>query len=348
MSSEFGVSLSSTTSTQTFQTVTAASAVHGNARLAHGLAARCFGPRRDLPAWLMQPALALQAATDRRRPLAERVADLAAMVEGIDALFTDHVAPNWEWFHPAHLNVPPAYEALPRWVESLYAEGSLLLRRHLLPDLAEAGIAIRPVVQTDESQRAWLHRHFMQRIYPLLTPLAVDPGRPFPFISSESFNLLVELRRPEGAEEGNGVPRLFARVKIPVETPALIALPATTQGPGLPGRRTPAVHVWTADLVRFFVHHLFTGMPVRRVYFFRIVRGETALPGAPRLAPARHRRQEDRPVVRVDVERRMEEGVLAWLVEHLRLPAYAVARHESLPEWHGLPTLCARLAAHPA
>ena len=267
------------------------------------------------------------------------------MVDGIDALFTDYLAPNWAWFHPLEVSAPPAHEALPRWVESLYGEAALLMRRHLVPDLAEAGIALRPVVQTDESQRAWLHRHFMQRVYPLLTPLAVDPGRPFPFISSESFNLLVELRRPEQEEDGSAAPRLFARVKIPAEVPALIAIPAAmpAQSAETPGRRTAAVHVWTADLVRFFVHHLFTGMALRRVYFFRIVRGEMPLPGAPRLAPARHRRQEDRPVVRLDVERRMEEPVLAWLVEHLRLPAYAVARHESLPEWHGLNSLSARL-----
>jgi polyphosphate kinase len=339
MSSDLGVSPISMQGTATASTALV------NARLAQGIAARCFGPRRDLPEWLMQPALALQAATDRRRPLAARLADLVAMVEGIDALFTDYLAPNWAWFHPPAMNVPPVHEALPRWVESLYGEAALLMRRHLVPEMADAGIALRPVVQTDESQRAWLHRHFMQRVYPLLTPLAVDPGRPFPFISSESFNLLVEMRRPEQGEETSEAPRLFARVKIPAEVPALITIPAPVSSRSVEtlDHRPATVHVWTADLVRFFVHHVFTGMPLRRVYFFRIVRGETALPGAPRLAPARHRRQEDRPVVRLDVERRMEEPVLAWLLEHLRLPGYAVARHESLPEWHGLSSLLARM-----
>lgn len=308
-----------------------------------GLALHCFGPRRDLPDWLMRPWQALQDVTDRRRPITARTAALVEMVDGVDALFTDHLVREWEWFHTSEVDAPPAHVALPRWVEALFQEGAHVLHASLLPDLREDGMVITRVAQTDEGQRAWLHRYFMQRIYPRLTPLAVDPGRPFPFISNESLNLLVELRRPEAAD-GPAWPQLFARVKIPPEIPALLAVPSVVEGQ-FTGVGGPVVHVWTADLVRFFIHHLFPGMPVRRVCFFRIVRGEMSLPGAPRLAPARHRRQEDRPVVRVDVEQRMEEPVLAWLVQHLHIPGYAVARHESLLEWHGLPGLLELVAA---
>lgn len=307
------------------------------------LTLHCFGPRRDLPDWLMRPLQALQTVTDRGRPVTARTAALVEMVDGVDALFTDHLVQEWEWFHTSEADALPAHVALPRWVEALFQEGARALHASLLPDLREDGMVITRVAHTDEEQRAWLHRYFLQRIYPRLTPLAVDPGRPFPFISNESLNLLVELRRPEAAD-GPAWPLLFARVKIPPEIPALLAVPAIVARQ-FSGEGQPVVYVWTADLVRFFVHHLFPGMPVRRVCFFRIVRGETPLPGAPRLASARHRRQEDRPVVRVDVERCMEEPVLAWLVQHLHIPAYAVARHESLLEWHGLPGLLAQVAA---
>jgi polyphosphate kinase len=156
--------------------------------------------------------------------------------------------------------------------------------------------------------------------------------------------LLIELRRVEGAHGGSLVDRnsLFARVKIPRSTPRLVAVP--TQPPGRFVKNSsspianPALYVCSADLVRYFVHHLFTGMPVRHVYIFRVVRGEQPLPGAIQ-SSTRTRRQEDKPVVRLDVEQHMGEPVLNWLIEHLRVPRYALAQHDRLLDWSCLPSL---------
>lgn len=303
-----------------------------------GLAARCFGPGRDLPLWLLQPSLALQVMGRKQNPLSTRLAAVGQTVEDIDALFTVHLAEQWSWFQsPAATGMTPQ-DTLPSWVDLLIAQGGAALRRQLLPELADRGIQLQPVVQVDESQRAWLHRYFTDRIYPLLTPLAVDSGHPFPFISSASVNLLVELRNPDRPRARS----LFARVKIPSTTPAWIRVPTFGHDALLkPSHRAygmplipqgSATYVWSADLVRFFVHHLFTGMPVRRVYLFRVVRGESPLPGG-EVANNRHRRRADRPAARLDVERRMDDGVLKWLSEHLCLPDYAVARHDFLTEW---------------
>ena len=265
-----------------------------------------------------------------------RLGDLARMLDEVDDLFAVHLPEHTEWLQSFPTTGPLSAEAMSRWVDTLFAEAAILLRRDLLPDLADAGTTIRPVVNLDEAQRAWLHQHFTRSIYPLLTPLAVDPGRPFPFISSESLNLLVELRKPEA--QRIGTPSLLARVKIPTSCPLLIPVPARpsahTNGKELTGT---AVHVCAADVVRFFVHHLFPGMPVRRVYLFRVVRGDHELPGVTQLDKFRPRRDGSRPAVRMDVERRMDADVLAWLAEHLRLPAYAVARHDGLAEWACLP-----------
>jgi hypothetical protein len=78
---------------------------------------------------------------------------------------------------------------------------------------------------------------------------------------------------------------------------------------------------------------------VRHVYFFRLVRGEQPLPGGQPAAPVRHRRQEDKPVARLEVERRIAPPVLDWLVDHLALPCYAVAHHDRLFDWSCLPRL---------
>ena len=281
----------------------------------------------------MQPALTLEAVARRERPLAARLHDLVQVLDEVDDLFTVHLPAQAQWFQSS-----ARAESVARWVDTLFVEAAILLRRQILPDMADAGLAIQPVVKLDEAQRAWLRQHFDRRIYPLLTPLAVDPGRPFPFISSESLNLLVELRKPDARRMG--APSLLARVKIPTTTPRLIAVPARPGEAPVDGEPAAVgAYVCAADVVRFFVHHLFPGMPVRRVYLFRVVRGDTPLPGTALNGSHRPRREESRPAVRLDAEQRMEPEVLDWLVEHLRLPAYAVARHDGLAEWACLPNL---------
>jgi polyphosphate kinase len=241
-------------------------------------------------------------------------------------------------------------EHIPRWVDELIGEATRLFMHQLRPELVAEGIYVRSVAQLDDWQRDWLHQHFMTRIYPLLTPLAVDPGRPFPYISSDSLNLLVELQRTDAPSvEGMRIETgrnpqsidrrtLFARVKVPRSTPRLVAVP-TQPTSGF----APTLYVCSADLVRFFVQHLFPGMIVRHVYLFRLVRGEQCLPGACAVGNTRPRRQEDKPVVRLDVEQRMSTSVLNWLMDHLRLPRYALAQHDRLFDWSCLPDLVARV-----
>ena len=312
---------------------------------ASSLMTRCFGSSRDLPPWLAQPGLTLQNVARRERPLAARLNDLARLLDEVDDLFAVHLPADEQWLQSLPAAGPLPAEAVSRWVDTLFAEAAVLLRNELLPDMAANGVNIRPVVKLDESQRAWLHQHFTRRIYPLLTPLAVDPGRPFPFISSESLNLLVELRKPEARR--TDAPSLLARVKIPTTCPRLISVPAQPRAQAVTDEPAGAnTYVCTADVVRFFVHHLFPGMPVRRVYLFRVVRGENPLPGMTPQGKLRPRRDENRPAVRLDVEPRMDADVLAWLVGHLRLPAYAVARHDGLAEWACLPNLASNGLSH--
>ncbi len=296
------------------------------------LLARMAGDPAAAPDWLKFAAAELEAAGRPDRPLAARVADVNDLLSHLDRVYATRLPEVQQWFDSPHAAGRSLPSTLPVWTETLLAEAGALIGGRMLPELAAAGIDIRPVVQLDEGQRAWLHRYFMRQVYPLLTPLAVDSGRPFPYISSDSLNLLVELRRPEAAREDRAL--LFARVKVPPSTPRLVAVP--TQVARFPSGDEPHLetkrYVSSADLVRFFVHHLFTGMPVRHVYFFRVVRGETPLPGAGRRAARRHRRQQDQPVVRLDVERRMAEPVLRWLMEHLHVPAHGVAHHENLLE----------------
>lgn len=303
---------------------------------------RCFGPDRDLPEWLLRPWLLLQDAAQRRRPLADRLADLTQVAQALDDLFAVHLPAEAEWFESEAAAGLSISEHIPQWVDELIAEATALFMHQLRPELVAEGIYVQAVAQLDEWQRDWLYQHFMERIYPLLTPLAVDPGRPFPYISSDSLNLLVELHRVDGVCTGNVVDRnhLFARVKVPRSTPRLVAVPTQPAS-----SYAPTIYVCSADIVRYYVRHLFTGVPVRHIYLFRVVRGDHPLPGANMLSSTRPRRQEDKPVVRLDVEERMRAPVLNWLMEHLRLPRYALAQHDRLFDWSCLPDLAARVGA---
>jgi polyphosphate kinase len=304
---------------------------------------RCFGADRDLPEWLTRPWQLLQDAAQRRRPLADRLSDLTQVANALDDLFAIHLPAEAAWFQSEAAAGLSISEHIPRWVDELIGEATNLFMRQIRPEMVAEGIFVRSVAQLDQWQRDWLHQHFMERIYPLLTPLAVDPGRPFPFISSHSLNLLVELERVEGVRVGHMMDRrhLYARLKVPQSTPRLVAVPTQATSD-----YAPVVYVCSADLVRYYVRHLFPDMPVRHVYLFRLVRGEQSLPGASSNS-ARVRRNEDKPVVRLDVEQRMGAPVLNWLIEHLRLPRYALAQHDRLFDWSCLPDLVARVESRP-
>ena len=88
-------------------------------------------------------------------------------------------------------------------------------------------------------------------------------------------------------------------------------------------------------------------MPVRHVTVFRVVRGEEPLPGVTRPSSMRNRRQDDPPVVLLDVEYGISEPVLNWLVDHLNVPPYAIAHHLRLVDWACLPYLAASVETRP-
>ncbi len=308
------------------------------------LPVRCFGPQCEVPPWLLQPWLTLQRAAQRERPVGARLADLSQVGMELDQLFVEHLPADADWFQGSDGQGAGRANRLARWVDGVIGEAEALFQHQLRPDLASLGIVIKPVVQLDEWQRTRLQEYFSQRIYPLLTPLAVDPGRPFPYISSDSLNLLVELRSPERASSQQRA-SLFARIKIPRITPQLVSVASTPVSTGRATASRPAVYVCSADLVRYFVHHLFPGMSLRHVYFFRLVRGQQPIPGTTLTSHTHPRRQEDAPAVRLEVERRIAPSVLDWLVDHLALPKFAVSRHDRLFDWSCLPYLAATTQA---
>src|SRR5664279_607184 len=124
----------------------------------------------------------------------------------------------------------------------------------LAPALADVGIRFSGWHELDEDDRVYMVEEFERRIFPVLTPLAVDPGHPFPYISTLSLNLAVVLRDPVTTD------RRFARVKVPSLLPRFVVMPDGE-------RFVPLEQVIAAHL-----DQLFPGMVIEDEFAFRVTR----------------------------------------------------------------------------
>jgi polyphosphate kinase len=179
------------------------------------LAAALFA-NREL-SWLDFNDRVLQLAEDESLPLLERVKFLAIFTTNLDEFFMirvagvhDQVDARIDARGPDGLTPGETLEAVARRVAELDRRHSRQFRDVLQPKLAEQGIRI--VSCRDAAvDRAAMERHFREQIFPVLTPLAIGPGRPFPYISNLSLSLIVRLRDPELDHDS------YARVKVPKE-----------------------------------------------------------------------------------------------------------------------------------
>ncbi len=137
----------------------------------------------------------------------------------------------------------------------------------LLRELEAAGIHILNYEALDESQQTLMNDYFRRMIYPVLTPLAYDPARPFPFISNQSLNLAVLLRDTMGRS-------LFARVKVPNTLPRLLPIAPPTPVPPPASAPLPpeSTFVWLEQVIAANLGAMFPGMQVEGSYLFRVTR----------------------------------------------------------------------------
>jgi polyphosphate kinase len=215
---------------------------------------------RDLQ-WLEFNRRVLQEAIDPRTPLLERVRFLAIFSSNLDEFFMKRVgglrrqidagvgSPPWEPLSPeAQLR---AIRERALGLGRLQAE---CLRNSVLPALREAGIDLLRWEELTDAERAEAEAWYRRNVFPILTPLAVDPGHRFPFISNLSVSLGVMLRRPGESEQ------LFARVKVP-------ELGARLYRFGPSGRFVPL-----QEIIEHNLDDLFPGMEILNVLPFRVTR----------------------------------------------------------------------------
>jgi polyphosphate kinase len=215
----------------------------------------------------------LEEAEDPGNPLLERIKFLSIVGSNLDEFFMVRVAGLLEQVDAGIAEVgadgitPKAkLTSIRREVKRLSADAHRCLEGSLLPALEEAGIFIRDFKDLTAAQAAVATKYFTETVFPVLTPLAFDPGRPFPHISNLSLNLAVIIRDGGGEEH-------FARVKIPGTLPQLVPLTKTGAARSAhrrPPRRTELV--WIEQLIAANLQSLFPGMEVVEAHPFHVTR----------------------------------------------------------------------------
>ena len=222
--------------------------------------------------WLEFNRRVLAEALDERTPLLERLKFMAIFSSNLDEFFMVRVAAlkkqvvaGVSKLSADGRSAPEQLEAISEVLTPMFQEQHQHFEKILRKELTKSGIHILNYVDLNQEQRTYINNYFEDYIFPVLTPLAVDPSHPFPYISNLSLNLAVVLRDPAIDNE------LFARVKIPKVLPRFVTLPEKLRQRhrGKPG-------IWTGvpmeQIVTHNLEYLFPGMNILESYAFRVTR----------------------------------------------------------------------------
>lgn len=192
-------------------------------------------------------------------------------------------------------------------------------REKIIPQLNENKIFICELNQLSKEERDSLNKYFLKEVYPILTPLAFDPGRPFPYISNLSLSFAILVKRPNGEKN-------FARVKVPSILPRLLRIDSLIKSKHPNGGTNGSFkYIWIGDLIRSNLNILFPGMEIVEAYRFRITRDtdleiqEDEADDLLQLIEENIKQRKFGSVVRLEVEKQMPEYMIETLIENLEI-----------------------------
>ncbi len=268
--------------------------------------------------WLDFNARVLQLAEDPKLPLLERIRYLSIFSSNLDEFFQVRVAALKQRAQSGvHVLSEDGIDAseqlrlIRHRVEELVSRQTALFTKDLIPALADAQIHFVSFDELDQQDRERLNHYFENQIYPILTPLGVDPAHPFPYISNLSLNLAVLVRDPQTKEER------FARVKVPPMLPRFVELE---------GSRFLGIE----SLITENLHRLFPGMEIARAHAFRLTRNadvsldDDAEDLMQAMQEVLHQRTKFGVEVRLEVDTNMNSAILELLEHELELNASEV------------------------
>ncbi len=298
---------------------------HDDGVTSETLPAAPAGRREQLPAdrflnrelsWLEFNARVLELAEDDTLPLLERVKFLAIFAGNLDEFYMVRVAGlkrrqsmGLSVRSPDGLTVREQLEQVNARTQELVQRHSDVFNKDIGQRLAEQGIRIVHWSDLGDAEAMRLREYFRDQVFPVLTPLAVDPAHPFPYISGLSLNLAVSVRDPD-----TGAPR-FARIKVPNNVPRFVPVQSPDQVVFLP----------LEDLIAAHLNQLFPGLDVLEHHVFRVTRNadfEVEEDRDEDLLQALERelaRRRFGPVVRLEVAEAMDPTILDVLLSELEV-----------------------------
>ena len=211
--------------------------------------------------WLAFNERVLEEAGNEGHPLLERLRFLSISATNLDEFYTVRVAGLWGQVSAGVKQISDDGLTPAQQLERINERASVLMDeqqrvwRELRQSLHAAGLSVVDPGELDSSDRAWLEDHFLGQVFPLLTPIAADPAHPFPFLPSQGFALVLQLRRRSDAA------RMVALLPLPNQVPRFVRLPGEAMR-----------FVTLENLVSLYLERLFPGYEVVGRGVFRILR----------------------------------------------------------------------------
>ena len=283
--------------------------------------------------WLAFNERVLELAEDRSIPLLERCRFLSIFSSNLDDFFMIRVATlkrklesgvtktNTAGYSPTEL-----MSEISKKTQSLIQRQAECFQNDVRIKLAEVGISFIKWKEQDDEEKNYINKIFTDRIFPVLTPLAVDPAHPFPYISGLSLNLAVLVKKPDTNEE------LFARVKVPSSLPRFIQTKefASTR------------FITIEQVIIANLHQLFPGMEIEDYYTFRLTRNadleleEEESENLLVSMEAELLRRKFGPPVRLEVPMDIKSGLLERLKIELSIKEEDISRYKEPLDLTGL------------
>ncbi|MCO8271988.1 RNA degradosome polyphosphate kinase [Actinoplanes sp. TRM 88003] len=275
--------------------------------------------------WLDFNSRVLALAEDQETPLLERAKFLAIFASNLDEFYMVRVAGLKRRLNAGlpmrggdRSSLRNQLDMISQRTADLVTRQSACFGDEVRPKLSAEGIEVVTWAELDAPERERLRTYFREQVFPVLTPLAVDPAHPFPYISNRSLNLAVVLRDPDGG--GN---ELFARIKVPNNVPRFV----TVQNDSRAVRFLPV-----EELIAVHLDQLFPGMQLQEWHLFRVTRNAELEVDEDRdedLLQALERELAQRrfgPPVRLEVAASISDHVLDLLVRELDVVSSDVQR----------------------